>query len=51
MHIKQYKTRNQISRNELSKSFHLGTFTESRKYAKPLNWHGTFVDNNDDRSR
>lgn len=31
--------------------FSWAQFTESRKYAEPLNWHGTFVDNNDDRSR
>lgn len=33
------------------KVFTKAQFTESRKYAEPLNWHGTFVDNNDDRSR
>lgn len=35
------------------KVFTQAQFTESRKYAEPLNWHGTFVDNetDDDRSR
>lgn len=33
------------------KVFSWAQFIESIKYAEPLSWRGTFVDNNADRSR